>query len=165
MPVTLDRDPGRTGQRRRKAVAQRFPAELAAVPASRRFVRHQVTSSDLCDDAMLLTSELAANAVEHARTPFDVTVVTGQRSLRIEVADDSRRTPTVLSVPADAQRGRGLQIVRQIADRWGVDIRGSGKAVWFELGTDDPDLGSAGRQTDAAPGPEADAARQGDPPP
>jgi hypothetical protein len=140
MPVTLDRSRGPTGRCRRQTTAQQFPPELAAVPASRGFVRRHVPDPEFRDDAMLLTSELAANAVQHAGTPFAVTVVTGPDILRVEVSDDSCQAPTVLCPPDGAERGRGLQIVRRVAARWGVDIRVSGKAVWFELGSGQSDL-------------------------
>lgn len=140
MPVTLDRSRGPTDRCRRQTTAQQFPPELAAVPASRGFVRRHVPDPEFSDDAMLLTSELAANAVEHAGTPFAVTVITGPDILRVEVSDESCQAPTMLCPPDGAERGRGLQIVGRVAARWGVDIKLSGKAVWFELGHGASDL-------------------------
>ena len=38
--------------------------------------------------------------------------------------------------PNDLGGGRGLMIVEQLADAWGVDEFLPGKIVWFELGSD-----------------------------
>lgn len=32
-----------------------------------------------------------------------------------------------------ASSGRGLMLVEALADSWGVEPRGSGKRMWFEL--------------------------------
>lgn len=170
MPVTLDRSRGPTDRCRRQTAAQQFPPELAAVPASRRFVCRHVPDPEFRDDAMLLTSELAANAVEHAGTPFAVTVVTGPDILRVEVSDESCQAPTMLRPPDGAERGRGLQIVGRVAARWGVDIGVSGKAIWFELrpGQSDLDLhrtDGGSRTESAAHGPIGHDHRQRPPSP
>ncbi|HUG08171.1 MAG TPA: hypothetical protein VMP13_04670, partial [Acidimicrobiia bacterium] len=44
--------------------------------------------------AVLILSELATNAVKHARTRFEV-VITAQESIRIEVIDQAPVTPAV----------------------------------------------------------------------
>jgi hypothetical protein len=45
--------------------------------------------------------------------------------------------PQLPAEPADAaphaESGRGMRIVATLADRWGVENAGDGKAVWFEL--------------------------------
>ncbi len=32
-----------------------------------------------------------------------------------------------------ASSGRGLMLMEMLADAWGVDPRGEGKSIWFEL--------------------------------
>ena len=61
-----------------------------------------------------------------------------------------RRTPG-----EQASSGRGLMLVEALADAWGVDPRGSGKRMWFELIHRQPAAGAAsGPEPEAAPEPE-----------
>jgi anti-sigma regulatory factor (Ser/Thr protein kinase) len=115
--------------------------ELASVPASRRFVRGVLASwglSGLTDDAELLVSELASNAVVHGATPFVVTVswrVLPDR-IRVSVKDESTATPQLRDVDVRATAGRGMQIVSDLAQASGVVPTAGGKDVWFELTAD-----------------------------
>ena len=75
-------------------VMVRFPSQPASVPAARRFVTEvlvEAGASSLLDDARLLISELAANAVLHAGTDFSVTVHLSVQRLYVEVRDGDRR--------------------------------------------------------------------------
>jgi anti-sigma regulatory factor (Ser/Thr protein kinase) len=85
-------------------------------------------------DAALLLSELATNAILHARSPFTVIVRFDGSSLRIEVGDGSRAEPRVrLHDTSDAPGGRGLMLIDTVAERWGILPTAKGKRVWFEL--------------------------------
>ena len=53
--------------------------------------------------------------------------------LRVEVVDHSERLPALQTPEVDAPGGRGLLIIEALAERWGVDSRATGKAVWFEV--------------------------------
>jgi anti-sigma regulatory factor (Ser/Thr protein kinase) len=94
----------------------------------------------LIPSAALLTSELATNAVLHARGRFCVEVSNTGHGIRVEVTDPSDE-PVRLQPPAEvADHGRGLLVVDAVADAWGshpvADGNGDGeggKAVWFEL--------------------------------
>lgn len=87
------------------------------------------------DEAMLVVSELAANAVLHARTPMRVTLQSdGLRFVRIEVHDDNPRQPTLAPPLLDAASGRGLPLVVAVATSWGIHSEQGGKTVWAELG-------------------------------
>ena len=84
---------------------------------------------------MLLTSELATNAVRHAGTDFTVTVVLEDGVLAVSVADRSS-SPAVASsgMPGTGVRsGRGLVLVSTYATEWGVDLTADGKVVWFTM--------------------------------
>jgi anti-sigma regulatory factor (Ser/Thr protein kinase) len=92
----------------------------------------------LHDDCVLLTSELATNAVVHSRSgdggAFTVIVSCSARRVRICVQDDGSTEPPCAghAVP-DAAGGRGLPLVDALSDRWGVIREGGRNEVWFEL--------------------------------
>ncbi len=88
---------------------------------------------DVVDCAVLLVSELATNVTLHARTDVEVAVRLEDASLRAEVRDWNSRLPQRCLPPEGATTGRGLQLVDDMAWRWGVEGDGDGKVVWFEL--------------------------------
>lgn len=82
-----------------------------------------------------LVSELLANSIEHARTTsVGVCLIDADRTLLIEVDDtDAERLPTRRAPSLDDTSGRGLLIVEELSDRWGVRVTNHGKTVWCEL--------------------------------
>jgi anti-sigma regulatory factor (Ser/Thr protein kinase) len=124
-----------------RKVEAEFTPELASARLARRFVDDALCSAGVPGDlAILLVSELATNAVMHARTDFLVRVaVRRNRSVRVEVEDENERSPTIANVPIEATSGRGLYLVQTLSDTWGVDRRMHGKVVWFELADPAPD--------------------------
>jgi anti-sigma regulatory factor (Ser/Thr protein kinase) len=99
--------------------------------------------STLSDDAALIVSELATNAVTHGRVPgrdFEVRLDLTERTLHIAVSDThAERLPpapgTLTPPPPAAGCGYGLHLVDGLATRWGVRDRAPapGKTVWAEL--------------------------------
>ena len=86
------------------------------------------------EDLPLLVSELATNAVLHARSDFEITVGRSEGRVRVEVFDQNTRLPTFAAAPPDAYSGRGLMLLRQLASAWGVEPHpDAGKTIWFEL--------------------------------
>lgn len=92
----------------------------------------------MLDAAVLLVSELVANAVLHARTPIGVVVRRNDHGLRIEVHDGERRAPARKHYSSMATTGRGLVLVERLARDWGVATEQGGKSVWFELDASGP---------------------------
>jgi anti-sigma regulatory factor (Ser/Thr protein kinase) len=86
-------------------------------------------------DVALLVTELVANVVDHVGgdSVLNLEVALSDASLRISVADGSAVRPVVRELSAENARGRGLQLVQAVADRWGSDDHDGGKRVWFEL--------------------------------
>lgn len=110
---------------------------------------------DLADTAELLVSEVVTNALLHAGTPFDVTAWVGEPGLRVEVRDGSAQLPAVRHNATMAGTGRGLLLLQQLVDAWGVQLHGGGKTVWFELGSGDLDAevsGLSGMTESSGPG-------------
>ncbi|MFE5036785.1 ATP-binding protein [Streptomyces sp. NPDC056683] len=120
-----------------------LPSHRSSVRVARRSVRARLTgwglSREVCEDAVLLVSELATNAVIHT---LSVRILCGMGLIsdgcvRLEVHDHDysggglpRRDPG-----PDDEGGRGLLLVEQLADSWGVDRSRltSGHAVWATL--------------------------------
>jgi anti-sigma regulatory factor (Ser/Thr protein kinase) len=121
-------------------------ADLAAVAEARALLRERLTAwgaPQLRDSAELLLSEVVTNALVHTGggAVLTATLTRGGRCrLRVEVRDTSPHRPGApRSAPDDdASGGRGLLIVRALADAWGVRGEEDGKTVWFELATPPP---------------------------
>jgi anti-sigma regulatory factor (Ser/Thr protein kinase) len=102
-----------------------FAAEPRAVSATRRLLA-QVFDAAGVDrgrraDALLVASELVANAIRHGSCKDDqiaVEVAVAPRKVRICVRDPARgsATPAPRTLDEHAQSGRGLQIVEALAD-------------------------------------------------
>ena len=111
-----------------------LPASIASV---RRFAVQACHAGafapSLCDTLALLVSEVATNALVHGTGDVQVRVTTRERVLRVEVADDSPQMPQPRSAGLLEEGGRGLSLVDQLAQGWGVYREGAGKVVWFEL--------------------------------
>jgi anti-sigma regulatory factor (Ser/Thr protein kinase) len=76
---------------------------------------------------------MAANAVIHAQSAFEVAVTCAEGSVRITVADHGLGAAEAHAVEPLQVGGRGLVIVTDVADRWGCDAVPGGKVVWAEL--------------------------------
>lgn len=124
-----------------------FPAEPASAGHARRFVDRTLRAWDciaLVDIAMLLVSELVSNAILHAGTSIEVALTLREGRVRAEVRDGSARAPSRKRYSKLSTTGRGLLLVEELADDWGVDTSGLGKAVWFELAGPDRRAETAG---------------------
>ncbi|GAA3923219.1 ATP-binding protein [Actinoplanes auranticolor] len=133
----------RMGIAARTSRADRLQIRLEPRPASVAAARTLVTQAcrlqnrpDALQDACLIVSELAANAVEHACTDFIVTVSHHGTRLHMAVHDRvsrfSRRSGSELICRQAAleERRRGLPLVHMIATAWGVVPTRHGKVVW-----------------------------------
>jgi two-component sensor histidine kinase len=87
------------------------------------------------DTVLLLVSELVTNAVRHAATPFDVTIVIEGAQVTVAVVDHDRSHPPELQDPEpEDTSGRGLRIVQELSSSWGTEsLGGNLKRVWFRL--------------------------------
>jgi PAS domain S-box-containing protein len=118
------------------AVERRLPPEASSVGEARRLVRELLEASDredLVETGSLLVSELVTNALLHAGTTIDVTAWVDESGLRVEVADGSGHLPARRRYTATAGTGRGMLMLEQMVDDWGVTRHDRGKTVWFHL--------------------------------
>ena len=83
-------------------------------------------------DSLLVFSELVTNAVRHAGGAQRITIVHGDRTLRLEIHDHTRGIPAVAAVAGSAG-GFGLRIVEQLSQTWGWTTTDTGKIVWADL--------------------------------
>jgi anti-sigma regulatory factor (Ser/Thr protein kinase) len=111
-------------------------ARMANVGAARRFVRDELAGrapDEAVSDLMLATSELVTNAFEHgSRHPVRLTVRSNRDEASITVVSggEAGRVPDVeawTTARADQVSGRGLGIVREIADD--IDVERIGESV------------------------------------
>ena len=126
-------------------------ATASARAALRRALDAYGLSMAVSADAVLVTSELVANATEHAAGPYELWLQCGFYELICEVHDQDPSVPRRPVLPAEplfapdprdrgggldalcrrlSERGRGLQIVDQLTrGRWGFLLPASGKKV------------------------------------
>lgn len=111
-----------------------WPAEADSVGQARAFVSDLLAAHDLVhlrDDVALAVSELATNAVQHARTPFEVCLERKDGVVHLAVTDSSSLPPRAQAQHPDAMAGRGLFLVYTLSDSWGIESNGDdGKRVW-----------------------------------
>ena len=124
-----------------------LPAEPRSVRAARVFVARELAAAGLSSSlALLLTSELASNVVQHARTGFelvvDLVVDRAPTRVRVEIHDGVGATIALRELierhpglPAfNSVHGRGLLLLTSTAAACGVIDKGQqGKVVWFEV--------------------------------
>ncbi|MEU7582249.1 ATP-binding protein [Streptomyces sp. NPDC041068] len=119
---------------------QRFRLRRDSVAAARRYV--EVTLGEwmlrgLVETVALVVSELATNAVVHAKGIgefFELTLRRRDAVLVVEVSDSCRwRMPELVKPEPDDAAGRGLLVVDAVAQTWGVRPRAEGKTVWAHL--------------------------------
>lgn len=112
---------------------------LRPEPSSARLARRLVSQAmDGVDDqlrrrAALVTSELVANGVRHARGGLVLAVHRVGLGWVVSVADDSAAPPLVKEVGRLAEAGRGLMIVQRVSDTIGWARTPTGKVVWAQL--------------------------------
>jgi Histidine kinase-like ATPase domain len=113
---------------------QAWPGEPNDVAQARRFVAHHLSDHQLVgivEDARLVVSELATNAVAHACTAFTVTLVRHAGGVEIIVSDGAGMPVDTLPASIFGLGGRGLQVVGHVSRDWGVRLGiDGGKSVW-----------------------------------
>ena len=120
---------------RLESSSREFQPESASVRAARKFAVGAPEAEGVDAGALeLAVSELASNAVLHARTPFVVLVERITDGVRVSVSDGDPTLPRVRQVDAATITGRGMAIVEALSRHLEVVTSPGGKTVRFELG-------------------------------
>jgi anti-sigma regulatory factor (Ser/Thr protein kinase) len=116
------------------ALTATYPGDAQHIRAVRADLRKVLDDSPRADDAILCASELfAANAALHSHSrlsggTFTVqAIITPGRYTRIEVRDDGDPWNQAMVDPA---RHHGLDMVRAVADEWGIEGDHASRKIW-----------------------------------
>ncbi|GIH95399.1 ATP-binding protein [Planobispora siamensis] len=127
-----------------RAISTTIAGRPERVADAREFVADALRGTSFVDDAVLMVSEVAANAVRHTAsgcTGGSYTVIVGPTDdgagFRVEVHDaGAASVPCVRRAPGDADgtNGRGVTIMDLLATRWGFEREADQHTVvWFEV--------------------------------
>ena len=134
---SADADQGAGDGLSESEVAAKFPAERDAPGRARRLVvdalRQWGHQGTVVNDAALVLSELATNAVLHAGSPFSIAVRVQDSMLRVAVRDASPLATTVRDGGWIPRPMHGLAVIDSLSTHWGVEGTHDGKVVWAEL--------------------------------
>jgi anti-sigma regulatory factor (Ser/Thr protein kinase) len=113
------------------------PATTTSPKICRDFVRatlETLGAAELADTAALCTSELVTNVHLHVQGQVHLRALVEATAVRVAVYDESPEPPHPRGrVGAEAEGGRGLLLVAELADGFGVTRTRTGKGVWFQL--------------------------------
>jgi serine/threonine-protein kinase RsbW len=116
-----------------RATEVTYPGGTEHIRAVRADVRSVLDDCPRADDVVLCASELAANAAQHSRSrlpggTFTVrATVSPDHYVRIEVQDNGGPWTTATTGSA---RHHGLDIIRAVADQWGIDDGHATRTIW-----------------------------------
>jgi CheY-like chemotaxis protein len=114
-----------------------LPKHLASVRRARWFTRDRLDQWNCgvsVADALVVVSELVANAVTHTDSACQLRLSRGANAVRVEVLDDGRGTPEQQPPSASRESGRGLHLIDALTAAWGIEmVPEAGKVVWAEL--------------------------------
>jgi hypothetical protein len=126
IPALMDRPTTRK-------VGWAFTPILAAPSRARRLIADQLhrwgVTGPNSEPVLLVANELVANAVDHARTDFELAMSFDGTAVVVEVHDQSMLEPRLQPHNPTAARGRGLQMVDALAKSWRCIHDAGGKTV------------------------------------
>jgi len=125
-------------------LSRQFLGCRPSVTEARRFVTTFLLGWPIVEQAELIVSELATNAIRHSDSGrfggrFTVRIAAEPTRVRVSVADEGGRGCPAVSTPLDdAESGRGLFLVASMAQSWGVEGGEYGRVIWASLTIDPP---------------------------
>ncbi|WP_240634318.1 MULTISPECIES: SpoIIE family protein phosphatase [Streptomyces] len=106
-----------------------------AVATARAHAQHQLALWGVDEETTytteMIVSELVTNAVRYGTPPLRLRLIK-DRTLTCEVHDGNPLAPRLRHAKTVDEGGRGLFIVAQLAQNWGVRYSLDGKTVWAE---------------------------------
>ncbi|MDT0469245.1 SpoIIE family protein phosphatase [Streptomyces gibsoniae] len=106
-----------------------------AVATARTHTQHQLTHWGVDEETAytseMIVSELVTNAVRYGTPPLRLQLIK-DRTLTCEVHDANSLAPRLRHAKTIDESGRGLFIIAQLAQNWGVRYSLDGKTVWAE---------------------------------
>ncbi|GLX10681.1 ATP-binding protein [Microbispora sp. NBRC 16548] len=122
-------------------LSRHFLGRPASVTEARRFITAALGTWPVVESAELIVSELATNAVRHTASArfggrFIVSIQAERDQVWLGVTDEGGPGVPRLVRPADDEGGRGLLLVANLADNWGVYGNQAGRTVWALLKVD-----------------------------
>jgi anti-sigma regulatory factor (Ser/Thr protein kinase) len=117
------------------AVGHALPQSRQSCSLARAIVRDELAglAPDTVETAEMLVTELVANGVLHARSMLVLHLTVAGDRVWAGVEDLSFDYPDPQEPSPDAENGRGLLVLGELASSWGWDRTPTGKLVWFEL--------------------------------
>jgi anti-sigma regulatory factor (Ser/Thr protein kinase) len=107
-------------------------ARTFATDALPRLLARGVPSM-LCDDVVLVVSELVTNAVRAGASTVRVGLEDTGATVVVRVNDDAEGWPEPRSAGIHDVGGRGLPLVSALSETWGVRLADAGKLVWAAI--------------------------------
>jgi hypothetical protein len=121
----------------RRKVRITLTAGPAAAAAARNEVRAAIRAWNVPVDpsvAVLLTSELVANALRHeAGRTIELVASCAYGQLQVDVYDTSPATALPVDTPAGAATGQGPTLLASLSSSWGYHRTPTGQAGYFTL--------------------------------
>ena len=115
-------------------IDMRLPPEPSSPAEARAAVVDRFSDHRLLGELLLCVSEIVTNAVLHAGTQLRFAVTELGDRVRVEVTDGNSAVPMRKHYDLEAPTGRGILLIEELADGWGVEpTSDGGKTVWFEL--------------------------------
>lgn len=114
-----------------------LPKAPQAPGLARRELRRALAEwgiTERIDDAMLVVSELATNAVRYGAEPIELHATFADQTLVIAVQDGHPSDLPYPKVLTETEpNGRGMHLVSAASSRWGWDRTDASKVVWAEI--------------------------------
>ena len=138
------RAPQRSGARCER-LQTRLPAEPQVLSELRRLISELLAAAGVPEparhDALLVSHELAANAIEHgsrANDEIEIRCSLDGKRLRIAVFDNARThsIPVASTPQGERAHGHGLQLVERLSDCWTETLVGGRRQVAAQLTLD-----------------------------
>jgi anti-sigma regulatory factor (Ser/Thr protein kinase) len=121
----------------RTAVLTELADAEGACADGRRFVAEHLARwqvpAHVSGEAVLLTSELIANAIQHAPPPLCLQISVDAELVRVQMHDSDPVAPILTRPDLISISGRGVWLIDTLATRWGFHQQPPGKEVWFEI--------------------------------